>query len=90
MMAKDARHLHKMKWGLIPLWAKDAAISNKLANARGETVAQKPSFRSAFKYHRCIIPASGFYEWKSEKGVKQPWYISINTSISPLLSAIRE
>jgi len=44
----------------------------------------------AFKYHRCIIPASGFYEWKSEKGVKQPWYISINTSISPLLSAIRE
>jgi len=68
----QARHLSLMKWGLIPSWAKDAAIGNKLNNARGETVHEKPSFRSAFKYHRCIIPASGFYEWKSENGVKQP------------------
>lgn len=77
--SEGRRHLHKMKWGLIPSWAKDAAIGNKLANARGETVAEKPSFRSAFKYHRCIIPASGFYEWKSEKGIKQPWYVSLRT-----------
>lgn len=68
-----------MKWGLIPSWAKDAAIGNKLNNARGETVHEKPSFRSAFKYHRCIIPASGFYEWKTENGVKQPWYMSFKT-----------
>lgn len=75
----EARHIHRMKWGLIPAWAKDATIGNKLSNARGETVAEKPSFRSAFKSHRCIIPASGFYEWKTEKGVKQPWYISLKS-----------
>jgi putative SOS response-associated peptidase YedK len=74
-----SRHLHKMKWGLIPSWAKDATIGNKLANARGETVAERPSFRSAFKSRRCLIPASGFYEWKSEKGVKFPWYISLKS-----------
>jgi len=73
------RQLSKMKWGLIPLWAKEATIGHKLANARGETVAEKPSFRSAFKYHRCIIPASGFYEWKTEKGVKFPWYLSLKS-----------
>lgn len=63
------------RWGLIPGWAKDAAIGNRLANARGETVAEKPSFRSAFKRWRCLIPASGFYEWQAFKGRKQPYYI---------------
>jgi putative SOS response-associated peptidase YedK len=76
---EGSRHLSKMRWGLIPSWAKDATIGNKLANARGETVAEKPSFRSAFKSRRCIIPASGFYEWKIEKGVKCPWFISLNS-----------
>ena len=65
-----------MRWGLIPSWSKDHTIGSKLINARSETVAEKPSFRSAFKRRRCIIPASGFYEWKSENGKKQPWYIS--------------
>lgn len=68
-----------MKWGLIPSWAKEASIGNKLANAGGETVAEKPSFRSAFSQRRCIIPATGFYEWKSEQGVKQPWYVSLKS-----------
>ena len=68
-----------MKWGLIPSWAKEASIGNKLANARGETVAEKPSFRSAFRQRRCIIPATGFYEWKSEQGAKQPWYVSLKS-----------
>ena len=63
------------RWGLIPGWAKDPAIGNKLANARGETVAEKPSFRSAFRHWRCLVPASGFYEWKTVAGKKQPYYI---------------
>ena len=73
------RHLSLMKWGLIPSWAKDAAIGSKLNNARGETVAEKPSFRTSFKHNRCIIPASGFFEWKTENGVKQPYYISFKS-----------
>lgn len=73
------RGLLKMRWGLIPSWAKDASIGNKLTNARGETVAEKPSFRSAFRSRRCIIPASGFYEWETENGIKQPWYISLKS-----------
>jgi len=75
----DSRQLKLRRWGLIPSWAKDAAVGNKLNNARGETVAEKPSFRSALKYRRCLIPASGFYEWHTENGVKQPWYISLKS-----------
>jgi putative SOS response-associated peptidase YedK len=63
------------RWGLIPGWAKDPAIGNKLANARGESVDEKPSFRSAFRHWRCLVPASGFYEWKTVAGKKQPYYI---------------
>jgi len=74
--AEGERHLNRMRWGLIPGWAKDASIGNKLSNARGETVAEKPSFRAAFKYRRCLIPASGFYEWKTVQEVKHPWYMS--------------
>lgn len=73
------RTLRKMRWGLIPSWAHGATIGNMLNNARGETVADKPSFRSAFKYRRCIIPASGFYEWKSITRVKCPWYINLKS-----------
>jgi len=69
-----------VRWGLIPSWAKDPSIGNKLNNARGETVAEKPAFRASFARHRCLIPASGFYEWKAiEEGGKirkQPYYIS--------------
>jgi putative SOS response-associated peptidase YedK len=64
-----------MRWGLIPSWAKDASIGNKLANARAETLAGKPAFRSAFRHRRCLIPASGFYEWKPVAGRKQPYYV---------------
>jgi len=64
-------------WGLIPSWAKDPTIANKLINARGETVAEKPSFRGSFKYKRCLILADGFYEWKAQPGVKTktPYFI---------------
>ena len=63
------------RWGLVPAWAKDPRIGNKLANARGETVAEKPAFRSAFRRGRCLVPESGFYEWQTLAGKKRPWYI---------------
>ena len=69
--------LEKLHWGLVPFWAKDTSIGSRMINARAETVASKPSFRNAFKKQRCLIPASGFYEWKGEKGQKQPYYITI-------------
>ena len=64
-------------WGLIPSWAKDPSISNKLINARGETIAEKPSFRGGFKYKRCLILTDGFYEWKTQPGqkTKTPYFI---------------
>lgn len=62
------------RWGLIPHWAKDPAIGNKLANARGESLLDRPAFRDAFRRARCLVPASGFYEWQSVAGRKHPWY----------------
>ncbi len=70
---KGTRGLVALKWGLIPEWAKDPSIASKLINARSETAHQKPSFRDSFRQRRCLIPASGFYEW--QKGSKQPVYI---------------
>ena len=65
------------QWGLIPPWAKDPAIGAKMINARAETLAEKPSFRNAFKRRRCLIPASGFYEWQARGGgPKQPVWIA--------------
>lgn len=72
---KGPRRLDYLRWGLIPVWAKEAAIGNKLINARGETVAEKPSFKTSFKKKRCLVPASGFYEWKAEGKGKQPYLI---------------
>lgn len=71
------RHFQLLKWGLIPSWSKDPSIGNRLINARGETVATKPSFRAAFKRRRCLIPATGFYEWQKHEGGKQPFYIRL-------------
>lgn len=73
------RVLHLLRWGLVPHWAKDPSIGNKLSNARGESVAEKPSFRDAFRRRRCLIPADGFYEWKTEDKVKQPYFISLKS-----------
>ena len=68
-----ARHLSAYHWGLIPSWAKDAGIGNKMINARAETLAEKPSFRTALSRRRCLIPADGFYEWQdAPAGVKSP------------------
>ena len=64
-----------MRWGLVPAWAKDAKIGNKAINARVETVAEKPMFRSAFKTRRCLVPANGYFEWKGAAPNKQPYFI---------------
>jgi putative SOS response-associated peptidase YedK len=73
--AAGERAVSELKWGLVPAWAKDADIGNRMINARAETVAEKPSFREAFKKRRCIIPATGFYEWRKKgSGAKQPFY----------------
>src|SRR5215216_4713323 len=73
----EKRKLEMLRWGLIPSWAKDPAIGNKMINARAETVAEKPSFRSAFKVRRCLILADGFYEWQKTDNGKQPYYIKM-------------
>ncbi len=64
-------------WGLVPSWTKDPKIGAGLINARSETAAEKPSFRAAFKHRRCLIPASGFYEWQRSGGYKQPYYFAM-------------
>ncbi|MFL6232278.1 MAG: SOS response-associated peptidase [Thermoanaerobaculia bacterium] len=69
------RHLDLLKWGLIPYWAKEASIGNRMINARSEGVAEKPAYRSSFKKKRCLVAADGFYEWKKEGKAKQPYLI---------------
>jgi putative SOS response-associated peptidase YedK len=69
--------LAMFRWGLVPSWAKDPSIGNRMINARAETVAEKPSFRTAYRKRRCLILADGFYEWHTEAGVKIPWFISL-------------
>ena len=80
------------RWGLIPSWAKDPAIGNKLANARGETLAEKPSFRSAWATRRGLLPADGFYEWQKIAGAKakQPWFITLVDDAPFAIGAIWE
>jgi len=76
-LADTGRELVQMRWGLIPgWWKKTAKEIPSTFNARAETVAQKPMFRSAFKRTRCIVPASGYYEWRAVEGGKQPYFIS--------------
>jgi len=65
-----------LRWGLVPFWAKDPSIGNRMINARAETVAEKPSYRAAYRHRRCLVLADGFYEWHTEGGVKRPHYIS--------------
>jgi putative SOS response-associated peptidase YedK len=71
----EQRKLEMLRWGLIPSWADDPAIGNRMINARSETAAQKPSFRSAFRKRRCLVLADGFYEWQKTASGKQPYYI---------------
>jgi putative SOS response-associated peptidase YedK len=76
---KENLRLDAMKWGLVPAWAKDPGIGNRMINARSETLTEKPSFRGPFKNSRCLIPADGFFEWKREGRLKQPYYIRLKS-----------
>lgn len=80
------------QWGLIPSWAKDPSIGDRLANARGETLAEKPSFRSAWKARRALMPADGFFEWQKVEGAstKQPWYLTMADGAPFALGALWE
>jgi putative SOS response-associated peptidase YedK len=71
------RELVTMRWGLVPPWAKDLGVSARMINARAETVTVKPAFRTAFRQHRCLVVADGFYEWQDRAGrAKQPYHIA--------------
>ena len=74
---ENGRELVKLRWGLVPFWAKDPSIGNRMINARAETVAEKPAFRAAYRRRRCLVLADGFYEWKQEAGGKTPYLISL-------------
>jgi putative SOS response-associated peptidase YedK len=71
----DRREFTYLHWGLIPSWSKDPKSGARMINARAETAAEKPAFRAALKYRRCLVPADGFYEWQKSNGKKQPVYI---------------
>jgi putative SOS response-associated peptidase YedK len=73
----QGRRLEMLRWGLVPSWAGDPSIGNRLINARAETVADKPSFRSAYRRRRCLVVADGFFEWKRVGVRKQPMYIRL-------------
>jgi len=75
LTADGARECVDMRWGLVPRWAKDPSIGVKMINARAESVADKPSFRNAFRRHRCLVPADGFYEWRVTGSGKRPVHI---------------
>ena len=84
------RVLHLLRWGLIPHWAKDPTIGARLNNARSESVTEKPAFRDAFRRRRCLVPADGFYEWKTEGKIKQPFYFSAVSSAPLALAGVWE
>ncbi len=74
---ESPRELSMLRWGLIPSWARDKKTGYRMINARAESVMKRPAFRNAFRYRRCLIPASGFYEWQKRGRKKQPWFITL-------------
>jgi putative SOS response-associated peptidase YedK len=82
----DRREFASARWGLIPSWARDPSVGSRLINARSETAHEKPAFRAAFRSRRCLIPASGFYEWRRVEQKKQPYFIRMR-DVSPFAIA---
>lgn len=79
IVSDGKKRLIEVRWGLVPSWAKDLSVGNKMINARAETVTEKPSFRNAFKKRRCLVVADGFYEWQKVGDGKRPIYIRLKT-----------
>lgn len=75
--ADGRREMPLLRWGLVPGWSRDAGAGTKMINARRESVESKPAFRAAFRERRCLVPATGFYEWKGAPGRKQPYAITV-------------
>jgi len=86
----ESRQLVEMKWGLVPSWAKDSKIGNRLINARAETVATKPAFQSAFKKRRCLILADSFFEWQKSGDVKTPMLIRLKSEETFAMAGLYE
>ena len=74
-LGKEGRELAELRWGLVPYWASDAKIGHRLINARAESAAEKPAFREAFRHRRCVVPATGFYEWRVEGKRRLPFLV---------------
>ena len=89
-----ARQLRVLRWGLVPSWAKDPSVGGRMINARAETVAEKPAFRSAFAKRRCLLPADGYYEWQKPPagsgGPKQPYFIRRADDLSLAFAGLYE
>ena len=79
-----------MRWGLVPSWAKDMKIGNRLINARSESLSTRPAFRAAFKRRRCLVPATGFYEWKASESGKVPYYVHLKDNSMFALAGLYE
>ena len=79
-----------LRWGLVPFWAKEASIGNRMINARAETVAEKPAYRAAYRHRRCVVLADGFYEWRREGDSKTPYFISLATGEPFVLAGLWE
>ena len=77
VVEESRRTLAMLHWGLVPHWAKERAIGNRMINARSETLAEKPSYREAFRRRRCLVLADGWYEWQPAPGGKQPWFVRL-------------
>jgi putative SOS response-associated peptidase YedK len=88
--SENTRRLDLLRWGFMPSWAKDLSIGSRMINARSESLPDKPAFRKAVRFRRCIVPASGFYEWKPDGSRKVPYYIRLSDGTPMGLAGIWE